>query len=309
LAEEVIEQEVMFYPTKFFFPLWARRRAILAKGALERLRISDLSVEHVKPEFELPVGILRPFLNPRLPPTLNPSVYVEHFTAEAPVDGAEIVEWMHYSGPDKYILSARQLEYNRLGSELVSDSGDPYIPGVAVEDIAFLGEKGDTVNAKGYGTAMTPLGNFRIPSLKKGYGIWRDLITAGSMTYLGSIQWGANLLKWKELARTPIETPVGFFMDTRGNVLSNFFEQLPPRPKFRIRVLQSFLSSVEQTLILNFRDPTDFSKIMTSTSVDIPAGVSEVSFIIVSFPYVPPMVVEIAPSDGVETSLIKYLVR
>jgi len=48
-------------------------------------------------------------------------------------------------------------------------------------------------------------------------GIFRDLLSWGSMSWLGSLQWVGNLLKWKELASTPIRDAIGFFMDLRGN--------------------------------------------------------------------------------------------
>jgi hypothetical protein len=152
------------------------------------------------------------------------------------------------------------------------------------------------------------VGRFNVRAPGKGYGVFRDLISGGTIGWVGGCQWCGNLLKWKELAKTPIRQSTGFFMDHRGNVLANFFEQLPPRPALSVTVRQRFSSSDRQTIRMTFRDPTDYSRVLGERSVDVAQGQSEVSWTMSAFPYVPPVVSQVEPSDGVETSLDEYVV-
>ena len=307
--EAEIKQQVMFFPTRFIFPLWARRKAVALRGALERLRISDVNVKRIKATFELSPGLMRPYLDVRLPVSLDASEYLPFVRREAPIDGVEVVEWMHYAYADNCTLSARCLEYNALGSQMVSGSSDPAYPGLVVEDIKYPGgQMGREVSARGYAVAETPIGRFNVRDLGKGYGIFRDLLSAGTISYTGSVQWAGSLVKWKELARTPITRSVGFFRDSRGNVLANFFEQLPTRPKLSVTVRQRFSSNKSQRIEIALRDPTDYTRVLGTRSVDVATGTSEVTYTLSSFPYVPPLLAQLSPEDNTSTSLEEYVV-
>jgi len=299
---------VRFYPTEITLPLWFRKRAVLPRINMFRLRISDISVRRITTRFEPPRGLVRPLLDTRFRPSLRAEAYLNTIRAEAPADGVEIVEWMHYAHADRLTLSARCQEYNRLGSQLVSDSGDPYIPGVSVEDCKYEKMRGREVRARGFAIANTPRGNFNVASLGKGVGVFRDLLTAGTISYVGSIQFVGNLLKWRSLASTPIRQTVGFFMDSRGNVAPNFFEQLPIRPKLTVTVRQRISSSDAQTLSLTFRDPTDYTRVLGTREVDVAEGTNELTWTMSAFPFVPPVVNQTQPEDDVETSVEEYVV-
>jgi hypothetical protein len=232
------------------------------------------------------------------------------YNLEVEGSNSYVVETMsvHNCAAENAVLQARIAEYNRLGSELAGANGDGYIPGVVVEDIKFQSQSGATVSSQGYAIATTPRGNFNVPSLKKAPGVFKDLISWGSMSYLGAIQFNGTLLKWKSLAETPINQTVGFYMDTRGNVAPNFFVQQPTRPALTVTVTQVFSSDQSQTLKLNFRDPTDYSRIVGSKNVSIASGTSQVSYTVSAFPYVPPIVAEIQPQDSIQTKLESYTV-
>ena len=304
---EVERIQVAFYPTRVRFPLWARRNALALRGALDRLRISDPTVRRISAEFR-PRALMKPILDPRLPPTLDARDYLDVTVREVPVDGVEVVEWMQVAHADALALSARTLEYNRAGSQMVSSNGDSYIPGVSVEEICFRKETGTTVRSRGYAIADTPIGSFNLPTLGRTAGIFRNLLSAATMSYAGSVQWTGNLIKWKELAKTPINQTVGFFRDVRGNVAPNFFEQLPPRPKLTVTVRQTFSTDKPQTLTMNFRDPTDYTRVLGTKSVDVDAGTSQVTWTMSAFPYVPPTVAEIQPEDQTNCALEEYVV-
>jgi len=117
-----------------------------------------------------------------------------------------------------------------------------------------------------------------------------------------------NLLKWKSLAETPINQAVGFYRDSAGNVAPQFFVQQPTRPALTVTVKQVFSSDTDQTLNINFRDPTNYAKVLGSKKVDIAAGTCEVTYTVTAFPYVPPLIAEIQPQDKTNTNLQQYTV-
>jgi hypothetical protein len=302
---DVVEGFVRFYPTTIKLPLWVR--PLTLRYSLASLRISDFSVRRISPEFSIK-GLFRSPYRPDIRPTLNPAEILEDVRVIAPVDGVEVVEWMQIAAAENIVMQARIAEYNALGSQLVGQSSDAYIPGVIVEDIRFESTPGRNVSSRGFAIAFTPRGNFNVPSLGKAVGVFRDLISWGSISWVGSIQYIGNLLKWKSLAETPITQTVGFYMDQRGNTAPQFFVQRPTRPALTVTVRQVFSSSDRQTLTVNFRDPTNYANVLGSRKVDIAEGTCEVSYTVSAFPYVPPLVVEIQPQDNVQTKLERYVV-
>lgn len=291
-----------FYPTEVKLPLWIR--PMVLEQALASVKISDVSVRQITREFR-PKLIASPLL-PKLPPALNPRDYEETIRLEAPVDGTEVVEWMQISAADYATMLARMAEYNRLGSEMQGASGDAYIPGVAVSEVAFTRDLGSNVRGRGYTRVATPRGSFNVASLGKGNGIFPDLLSWGSLSYVGSVQTAANLLRWRSLAETPIRESVGFYRDIRGNAAPNFFVQRPTTPRLSVRVRQVFSSDGDQTLGISFRSPTNYSSEVGTKSVAIAGGQNETTYTVSAFPFVPPVVSMIQPQDGRQTTLDSY---
>jgi len=306
MAEEV-EFKLLHIPTRFRFPLWARRNSITLRGALARLKIGDIVARRIG-DFK-PRNLVRPYLFPHLPASLSPEVYYRHLEAENPVDGVEVVEWMRIAAVDNAILSARKLEYERVGSEIEGESGDARIPGVRIPVVKYISDHASTVRARGYAMAQSAKGIFNVPYLRKNPGIFSDLLTYGTMSYCWpTLQWGGMLVFWRDLASTPIRQTIGFIMDRRGNQIPHFFEQLPLRPSITTTVRQIYNSADAQTLTLTFRDPTNYTRSLGTKRVDIAEGESEISWTMRAFPYVPPCVTEIAPQDNVECALEEYVV-
>jgi len=296
---------VRIYPTEIRFPAWAGPSTL--RLSLSRLRISEPIVSRISEKFTVK-GLSRSYYRPDIKETLDPREIFEKIVEEAPSDSREVVPWMHISAAENIVMHARIAEYNRLGSQVVGSSSDAYIPGVVVEDARFRSEPGRYVASRGYAIAYTPRGNFNVPNLRKGLGVFRDYISWGSISWTGSVQYCGNLLKWKSLAETPIRQAVGFYMDYRGNSAPNFFVQIPTRPALTVTVRQRFSSSDRQTLTVRFRDPTNYSNVVGTRQVDIAEGESQVTYTVSAFPYVPPLVVEIQPQDGIQTSLQEYVV-
>ena len=303
---EEVKPSWRFYPTTLRLPIWAR--PLTLGRALRTFRVSEPRITLISRDFFKERGLVKSLYTPELPPVLDPCELIESIRTEAPIDGVEVVEWMLLAATENAVLSARMEEYNRLGSELVSGSTDSYIPGLTVEDCHIRKQRGSTVGSQGFAIAESPQGNYRIPRLGKASGIFRNLITWGSMYYLGSIQHNESLLKWKSLAETPIRQTVGFYRDSRGNAAPNFFVQQPTRPALTVRVRQRFSSDKAQTLGINFRDPTNYSNVVGSKNVAIATGENEVTYTVSAFPYVPPTIAEIQPEDGTQTKLEEFVV-
>ncbi|GAH62729.1 unnamed protein product, partial [marine sediment metagenome] len=210
------------YPTTLRLPIWAR--GLTLGPAIRTFRVSEPRVRVISPKFVKETGLMRSLSFPGVSPTLDPREALIQIRAEMPLVPGEIVEWMQIAGAENAVMQARIQEYNRLGSELDGNSGDPYIPGVSVQDIRFSGRQtGSSVKSRGYAVASTPRGDFRVPAYGKSPGVFRDLISWGSSPTLLTAQWVGNLLKWRSLAETPIRQTVGFYRDNAWNVAPNFF--------------------------------------------------------------------------------------
>lgn len=295
------------YPTTLRLPMWAR--GLMLGPALRSFRVSEPRVRVISPTFLKDRGLTRSLAFPGVRPTLDPIEALVQIKADKPLIPGEIVEWMQISGAENAVLQARAREYNRLGSEMATKSGDPYIPGVSVQDVYFPSRtRGRDVQSQGFAVASTPRGDFQVPAFGKSPGVFRDLISWGSAPKLYSGQWVGNLIKWKSLAETPIRQTVGFYKDSKGNTAPNFFVQQPTRPALTITVRQRISSDKDQTMGINFRDPTNYANVMGSKSVAVAKGENEVVYSISAFPYVPPTVAELQPQDGTSTKLEEYTV-
>lgn len=315
MAEELgefREPVVRLYPTTVRLPAWLSRLLVKKPPslsmALSSLRIGDFSVRIVGEGFTLR-GLVKSPLRPDLRVALNPAEVVEEVRVIAPLDGSEVVEWMQISAAENIVMQARIAEYNALGSQLVGSSNDPFVPGLVVEDIKMESVTGATVASRGYASVSTPRGSFNVPRLGKSTGVFRDLLAWGSISWVGTIQYTGNLLKWKSLAETPIRQTVGFYMDTAGNTAPHFFVQMPPRPALTVRARLVVESEEEQELTITFRDPSDYTRVLSTRKVDLRGQASnQVEFTLSAFPYVPPLVAEIQPENNVQTKLNEYTV-
>ena len=285
-----------FYPTTVYLPLWARGLSL--RTALVQFRVTDISVKQVDPVFSIEkkpartrLNIVRPRLFPRLPAALDSEDYLDRIRAEAPVDGTEIVGWMQRCAANNAIISARVEEYN---------------PGCSVEDIQFRSERGRDVSNRGYGIVETPRGNFRVDAGGKGDGVFRDLLSWGGIDWVGYTQWTGTLLKWKSLATTPIRDAIGF-PSFSGLSAPQYVVLQPSRPALRMSVNQSFTTNKPQRIYITWRDPNDFTRILARDWIDIPEGTSELSYRVISFPYVPPTVYHMQPENETKTRM-DYLI-
>ena len=295
-------------PTRLRFPSWCR--GLTLKQSLRSFRIKSVEVSEISSQFDKG-GLLRSPLMEEVSVALDPNEILEEVATIHPVDGKEIVEWMHTSMAENAVLQARIAEYNRAGitSYATGNATDPRYPGLVVDDSKIKNDSGHTVRRRGYAIAMTPRGNYNVPFPRKATGVFKDHLTWGSCSAAGAIQWNASLLKWRRLAETPIRQKIGFYMDGRGNVAPHFFAQIPTLPKPRCTIVQRFSSNKEQNIKLTFRDPTDYTRVLGTKVVAVPPGTNEVTTTVTGFPYVPPTTSEVQPTDGAQTTIELYTVE
>jgi hypothetical protein len=294
-----------FYPTRARLPMWFR--PVLAMTAFQSLRVQGLDVRRLSDRFDVS-GLIRSPLRPDFPVTLNPADHLPRIREMAPIDGTEIVEWMHTAFAENIVLTARIEEYNRIGSQIVGTTGDCAVPACIVEDVRFRSQLGSEIQRQGYAVVVIPQGSYNVPAGGAQTGIYKDLLTWGSVPWVGSYQWTGVLLKWKELAETPINQSVGFHMDSACNTAPQFFLATPPRPKVMARHVITLSLNKDQKVKLVYRNPSDYTRVLANFTVDVPQGTSDVIVTFVGFP-VPPMVAEIQPERCVQTKLERYEVR
>lgn len=304
------------YPTKVSLPAWSPQ--ISPRLRLSGIKVSEPAVVQISEEADMKKGLFGTIarnlfsksgteLSPPL--TLDPKEIISIVEDAVPTDGTEIVEWMHISYAESLVMQDRIAEYNSLGSQLVGNNGDAYIPGVSIEDARFVSTSGNTVVSTGYGVLVTPYGNMNVPAPGKTTGVFKNYLCWGSISWVSTYQWTANVLKWKALTNTPITQSLGFFMDGRGQNAPQFVTMSPNRPAMSVKVVQKYTVPSNQTVTVTLRDVNDFTRIISQLNFSLPSGQSEVSFRIWSLPYVPPMVVEIQPGDGVATKLDEFTAK
>jgi len=303
--------------SRFEFPNWCRGLAL--KQAVRSFRIRDFEVSEISSKFDLKglalpsgeeEGLLQK-IREKIDAWLHPQDVYDVLTELHPVDGREIVEWMHISMAENLTMRARIEEYNRAGilSYSTGAATDPRYPGLVVEDVRMKSDSGYTVRSRGYAIAITPRGNYNVPFPRKATGVFRDHLSWGSTSWAGSVQWCASLLKWKRLIETPIRERIGFYMDFRGNTAPNFVAQIPTFPKPRATLVMRFSSDKEQNVRIRFRDPTNYTNMLGEKVVAVPSGTNEVTTTVTGFPYVPPTVSEVQPEDGAQTTIDLYVVE
>lgn len=299
------EKGVVYYPTRAIMPEWAT--AAKQEEGERRFSIGELVLSKISSKFDISeIGLSPSPLFPELPIALDSSSLLPAIKSAIPVDRVEIVEWMQISAADNAILTARMEEYNKH-SRLDGAVGDPYIPGVRVSDVSFVSRAREAVASMGYAELASPRENLRIiPGSGKTL-ISPDFLAWGGLGTLptSGIQWDGKLLKWRDLAATPIDSPIGF-PSYSGITAPNFFLQSPEEEVSRTRVSQIVGSDKDQRMPISFRSPSNYTKIVDEDTIHLDKGVTEISYVIASYPSVPPVVFHAQPENGCATTLNEY---
>ena len=292
-----------YHPTTCALPEWADRR-VMTEG-VRRFRFEPPRVEHITEVFDIErIGLEPSPLFPRFGKALDSRDVIGRVAEEYPVDGEEIVSWMHEATAANVVASAREVEFNKH-SLYVSRSGDPYIPGVRLSGLYFTSTSGYRVRSLGYGRVVSPAGRINVP-----LGRGRDLITrdflgwsaVGPSTF--GIQWAGFLSQVRRLPNL-ITNPTGF-LSYLGRVAPIYVTQEPPEEAERATVNIDLDSDMPQTMHFTFRDPENYTEVVDEGDVAIPRGQSRLSFPIASYPAVPPLVVQQQPRNGSRTVLERF---
>jgi hypothetical protein len=267
------------------------------------MSITRVDVKLVSPKVDLLTGLARPLTLAWVANVIDSSLAREQISRDVPVDGVEVVEWMQFAAADNAVLEAMELEYNRLGSQVLTGSGDAYIPGVRVGDLRGESVSGYTVSSRGYGVVITPYGNYNVPVNGKITIAVRDLLAWATIPWVGSVQWVLSLIQWRDLATLPVRQRVRF-ANINGLVAPQFFSfvsRLPlPLVTFRIRIT----SDREQEVTLRGRGiKGSYETVIYETTFKIESGENEVICNVVGIPFVQSHTVEIQPSDNTQTVL------
>lgn len=260
------------------------------------------SITLKKPDFDLKTGLLRSKLLPWAPVEVDSSNAMRILSDEIPLSH-DVVEWMLVATADVAVFDAMSEEYNRLGSELLSSSGDAYIPGVRCGDLRAVSESGYTVRSRGYGRVATPEGEFNVPIRGKTTFAKGNILAWAAIPSPGTgVQWVLTLLQWRDLARAPVKERVRF-ASSHGLVAPNFFHV--PSTWAPVRTLKIGLTSDKpQTVVIRGRGTKgSYENVIFEDKFNVESGESEVVYNVVSFPFVPAFTLELQPSDNTQTVL------
>lgn len=249
-------------------------------------------------------GLLPAPSAPDAPVTVDYSPFKAHAEAIAPITEPDIVEWMHWATACEIIAEQMEQEYKRAGSYVVATSGDPYIPGVSLEDLKFRSEEGTVVSSRGTGVVVTPRGNFNCPVPGKATGIFSDLISWAGILDAWMKQWTGLLMKWLELATNPQDRIR--FGNFNGLVAPQFIghEAENPAPINFVHMVVS--TDKAQTMKARYRESSDYTQEICGVDISLNQGQNDVTYQLFALPYVPTMCVEIAPEDNSSTILDSY---
>lgn len=258
-------------------------------------------IEMISPT-EFKRGLANPPIFPWLRASIRSAEILPEVTSRVPIDCREVVEWMQIATAEYAILDGTCEDYNRLGSSLFSNSGDAYSPGVSAGNLRGLSAKGSTVRSQGYGTVVTPKGNFNVPVGGKATGIFSDILGWGAVNHAAPVQWTLSLLQWKELASTPIDNRVRF-ANLNSLVAPQFFTVGSSFPAPVNIMSLGFTSGKDQKIAMSMRDTGDYTQVISSDELEIPAGESSMDYFILGFPFVENFVLHLQPEDNTETVL------
>lgn len=235
---------------------------------------------------------------PRIKREFRSDNLVQDLREEAPSDGVEMVDWMHISAAEAAVLSGWAREYNR--NSLVNvDSGDPTAPHdlIGVQDFNFDPEPGRDVASRGFARFNTPGDTIDIPNNDGELAFGSDNIGAGAVKARDNYQWNGKVAQFKEIAETPIEEPIRF-PKLSDFSMPNVFNQAPKEESELQKVKFDLSSNKDQQVRFAFRNPNNYSEVITENTLDVPEGTSAVEFEITANPAVPPLLTEMDALGG-----------
>jgi len=272
------------------------------------IRAEHVETKLLRREVDLQRGLRMSewLFDPKVPISVESESVRRYLEKETPVDSKEIVEWMHYAAADNTVFGGAAEDYNRLGSQLLSGSDDPWIPGLKVGDLRAPRMKGATVRRDGYAVIRTPEGNFRVPAYGKATFAKGRILAWGTIPAIWGLQWVLTLLQWKELAETPITERVRF-PNSQGRVAPQFFTVTVKLPVPLITLRIGLTSNKDQKIKIRGRGTEgNYEKVLFEDEFEVEKGESETTYNVFGFPFVSTFTLELQPADKT-TTILDYL--
>lgn len=220
---------------------------------------------------------------------------------EIPVDGKEILEWMHPAFAANSAISIMSENYIDVNGLAVGRADDPYVPGLVVDDLSFIKEPASVLSENGYARLKSPYGIDRIPLFSKRTVIKQKLLAWAAHIFQGYTQWTGAIVKWLKLPVNPKKALPNIRIS--GLTAPIFLAHIPPRFGFKNVVTMEIASEKDQKVDIYYRDPRNFSVAFFKLSVPVRGNsINRIKFKIRSLSGVPPMVVQYeTPDNGLIT--------
>jgi hypothetical protein len=230
------------------------------------------------------------------------------FAEADPIDGVEFVHWMHEAAAANAVLSGILTDFNDIGAQIGSASGDGYIPGVRTPNIRFRSVRGSSnpqVICQGK--------SFSVPTARNGIAqiITPDVIGYATVLWPGSYQWAAAILEWLKLALGRFTGKNIRFATFGGHPTMMAFKmssRAPIKPPVA-NIVFTTVSDRETVYTIEGRDLSDFTKVSFTDEITIPSGEVETIYLIAAFPYVENFLLTLKPKvplNGAVTSMDMY---
>jgi hypothetical protein len=270
-----------------------------------RIRVEFGGVTLKSPKVDFQTGLMKPKALFWVRNAIDSRQAYEQIATEVPIDGVEVVSWMHHAAANFAVFETMAEEYHRAGSELLCASGDAYIPGVRVGSITAKSELGSAVSQRGYGIVNTPYGDFRVPCRGKITIAIRDLLAWAALPTIYEVQWLLTLLQWTDLARAPIKERIRFG-SASGLVAPNFFI-VGPRAPLPINIMKVGVTTDKpQKMQIKARglpQQKSVDEVLFEDEIDLSKGQNEFIYYYWGFPVAPRIVLELQPENNTETVL------
>jgi hypothetical protein len=249
-------------------------------------------------------GLPRPRTLSWLPPLHGDSdVAREIIAQQVPIDGSEVVEWMHHSASYLAVMDVFAQAIEDAGGKISFATGDAYIPGVRMDSQWYVrSEPGSTVQSRGYGIVVTPYGNVSVPVGGKRTIVFKDVLAWASLPWVSAVQWIPNLLRFDKLPKPPIKSKIPF-PSTSGFVAPIFVNVSTRFPAPVALLKMNMTTDKAQTITLRGRSSSDYTNVLFEQTVDLDAGENEFTLAVLGFPAVPAFVLEIQPEDRTSATL------
>jgi len=271
-----------------------------------KIRVEFKGVTLKSPKVDLQTGLMKPKTLFWVRNVIDSRKAYEQIASEVPVDGTEIVPWMQYASADNAVFEAMAEEYNRAGSQLLSGSGDAFVPGVRVGSLVGKSEPAIVVAQRGHGIVSTPYGEFKVPYKGKTTIATKDLLGWAAFPFSSDFrQWVLTLLQWTDLAKAPISERIRFG-SSHGLVAPNFFKVGPRAPlPFNIMKIGVTTNKPQKMQIKGRGLPGQGSvdEVLFEDEIELNEGQNEFIYYYWGFPVAPTIVLELQPEDYTETVL------